>query len=315
MKLQQLRYALEVYRHNLNVSEAADALFTSQPGVSKQIRLLEDELGIQIFIRSGKRIVSVSQPGKSVLQMAERILHDIQNIKNIGREFSGQDNGTLTIATTHTQARYVLPDVVAAFMQRYPKVRLNIRQSDPEGIVQMLHEDGADVAVLNELPASCGDLRRLPCKRWVYGLVMPEDHPLLDNMGLSWEALLRYTLITYESAFTPGSSSARAFGRAGVSRDDIALFAADADVLKAYVRRGLGIGVVEKMAFSPESDQGLVMVDAAKLFEPADTSVLLRQDTYLRGYIYDFLELFSPELTRSHIDHLLYAPAVEDFSI
>lgn len=315
MKLQQLRYALEVYRHNLNVSEAAEALFTSQPGVSKQIRLLEDELGVQIFIRSGKRIVSVSQPGKAVLQMTERILHDIQNIKNIGREFSDQDNGTLTIATTHTQARYVLPDVVAAFMQRYPKVRLNIRQSHPEGIVQMLNEDEADLAIVNELPASCYDLRRLPCNKWGYGLVMPEDHPLLDQTGLSWEAVAQYALITYESAFSPGSSSARAFSRAGIAREDIALFAADADVLKAYVRRGLGIGVVEKMAFAPEADRGLVMVDAAKLFEPADTSVLLRQDTYLRGYIYDFLELFSPELTRSHIDHLLYTPAVEDFSI
>ena len=171
MKLQQLRYALEVYRHNLNVSEAAEALFTSQPGVSKQIRLLEEELGIQIFIRSGKRIISVSQPGKAVLQTAERILHDIQNIKNIGYEFTKQDNGVLTIATTHTLARYILPPIIAEFIGMYPKVSLNIKQGTPSDIQQMVSEGKVDFAITPELPETVEELRNIPCFRWHYGLI------------------------------------------------------------------------------------------------------------------------------------------------
>lgn len=181
MKLQQLRYALEVYRHNLNVSEAADALFTSQPGVSKQIRLLEEELGIQIFIRSGKRIVSVSQPGKDVLQIVERVLHDIQNIKNIGKEFTRHDKGMLTIATTHTQARYALPNVIAEFVQHYPKVRLNIRQGSPSAIAQMVADGEADFAIATEANDAGHELRRIPCSFWTYGVVVPNHHPLLQE--------------------------------------------------------------------------------------------------------------------------------------
>ncbi|MDO4879114.1 MAG: CysB family HTH-type transcriptional regulator [Neisseria sp.] len=315
MKLQQLRYALEVYRHNLNVSEAADALFTSQPGVSKQIRLLEEELGIQIFIRSGKRIISVSQPGKAVLQMAERILHDIQNIKNIGNEFAKQDTGTLTIATTHAQARYVLPRAVSRFVADYPKVRLNIRQGTPEGIVQMVASGGADFAISSELPETGGDLRRIPCSRWHYGLLLPDSHPLLDHKGaLSIPLVAQYPLITYEFAFNPGTSIARAFNKAGV-QPNVALSVMDADVLKTYVRLGLGIGIMAKIAYDAQADSGLTLVDISQLIEPCHTSLLLRADSYLRGYIYDFIELFEPELTKGRLEQLLYSPVVEDFSI
>lgn len=316
MKLQQLRYALEVYRHNLNVSEAADALFTSQPGVSKQIRLLEEELGIQIFIRSGKRIISVSQPGKAVLQTAERILHDIQNIKNIGSEFAKQDTGTLTIATTHTQARYVLPKAVSRFVADYPKVRLNIRQGTPEGIVQMVASGEADFAISSELPETGGDLRRIPCSRWHYGLAVPDNHPLLDHKGaLSIPLIAQYPLITYEFAFNPGTSIARAFNKAGVTQPNVVLSVVDTDVLKTYVKLGLGIGIMAKIAYDAKTDRGLMMADVSQLIEPCHTSLLLRADSYLRGYVYDFIGLFEPELTRNRLEQLLYSPVVEDFSI
>ncbi|MDO4997062.1 MAG: CysB family HTH-type transcriptional regulator [Neisseria sp.] len=315
MKLQQLRYALEVYRHNLNVSDAAEALFTSQPGVSKQIRLLEEELGIQIFIRSGKRIVSVSQPGKAVLEMSERILHDIQNIKNIGKEFTGQDNGLLTIATTHTQARYALPDVIARFVQQYPKVRLRIRQGNPEEIAQMVADGEADFAIATETVNLESDLRSIRCASWNHGVVVPENHPLLALDDLSLNDIAQYPLITYEFAFNSGSSIARAFHRAGISEPNIALSAADTGILKTYVKLGLGIGLIAQMAFDEGYDDGLRLIDTSHLFDPSHTSILLRADTYLRGYIYDFIKLFNPELDKERIDRLLYEPFVEDYSI
>ena len=315
MKLQQLRYALEVYRHNLNVSEAADALFTSQPGVSKQIRLLEEELGIQIFIRSGKRIVSVSQPGKAVLNIIERVLHDVQNIKNIGNEFTRQDTGTLTIATTHTQARYVLPKVVAEFVQHYPKVRLNIRQGSPTAIAQMVADGEADFAIATEAIDTGHELRRLPCTYWTHSIIVPKQHPLLNEKQLSIAAIAEYPLITYEFAFSDNTNIARAFHKANIHHPHIALLAADTDVLKTYVKLGLGVGIMAKMAFDPQTDTELAMIDAAHLFEPSYTSILLRPDTYLRGYVYDFISRFAPELTKEQIDKLLYSPVEEDFSI
>ena len=315
MKLQQLRYALEVYRHNLNVSEAADALFTSQPGVSKQIRLLEEELGIQIFIRSGKRIVSVSQPGKDVLQIVERVLHDIQNIKNIGKEFTRHDKGMLTIATTHTQARYALPKVVAEFVQHYPKVRLNIRQGSPSAIAQMVADGEADFAIATEANDAGHELRRIPCSFWTYGVVVPNHHPLLQEKKLSIEAIAQYPLITYEFAINDNTNIARAFHKADIHDPHIALLAVDTDILKTYVKLGLGVGIMAKMAFDPQADTDLTLLDATHLFEPSYTSILLRPDTYLRGYVYDFITRFAPELTKEHIDKLLYSPVEEDFSI
>ncbi|MDO5058853.1 MAG: CysB family HTH-type transcriptional regulator [Neisseria sp.] len=315
MKLQQLRYALEVYRHNLNVSEASEALFTSQPGVSKQIRLLEEELGIQIFIRSGKRIVAVSQPGKAVLQTAERILHDIQNIKNIGKEFTGQDNGLLTIAAGYTQARYVLPEVVARFVKQYPKVRLRIRQGSPEEMEQLVSDGEADFAITTEAPRRDSDLRSIPCSRWTHGIIVPDGHPLLEIPKPNIADLAAYPLITYEFAFNTGSSIARAFRSADINEPNIALSAADANVLKTYVKLGLGVGLLAQQAFEAEADKGLNLIDASHLFEPSYTSILLRADTYLRGYIYDFIQMFSPDLVKERIDKLLYSPVEEDYSI
>ncbi len=316
MKLQQLRYALEVYRHNLNVSEAADALFTSQPGISKQIRLLEEELGIQIFIRSGKRVVSVSQPGRAVLEISERILRDVQNIKNIGSEFTDHDSGSLTIATTHTQARYALPKIVAEFVKNYPKVNLTIKQGSPSAIAQMVSSGEADLAIITERIDDHPELGKLSCYEWNHAVIVPHDHPLLDCRNpLSLEDLASFPLVTYEFAFNSGSSIARTFNKAHIEQPDVALSAADTDVLKTYVRLGLGVGLMAKMAYDPVVDQDLQLIDAAHLFEPSPTWIALRTDTYLRGYAYDFIQMFAPKLTREVVDRILYTPVVEDFSI
>jgi len=316
MKLQQLRYALEVYRHNLNVSEAADALFTSQPGISKQIRLLEEELGIQIFIRSGKRVVSVSQPGKAVLEISERILRDVQNIKNIGSEFTDHDSGSLTIATTHTQARYALPKIVAEFVKNYPKVNLTIKQGSPSAIAQMVSSGEADLAIITERIDDHPELGKLPCYKWNHAVIVPHDHPLLDCRNpLRLEDLASFPLVTYEFAFNSGSSIARTFNKAHIEQPNVALSAADTDVLKTYVRLGLGVGLMAKMAYDPVVDQDLQLIDAAHLFEPSPTWIALRTDTYLRGYAYDFIQMFAPKLTREVVDRILYTPVVEDFSI
>lgn len=316
MKLQQLRYALEVYRHNLNVSEAADALFTSQPGISKQIRLLEEELGIQIFIRSGKRVVSVSQPGKAVLEISERILRDVQNIKNIGSEFTDHDSGSLTIATTHTQARYALPPIVAAFVKKFPKVNLTIKQGSPTSIAQMVSNGEADIAIVTEKLDDFSELRKLPCGEWNHAVIVPQDHPLLECRNpLQIEDLASFPLITYEFAFNAGGSIARAFQKARLEQPDVALAAADTDVLKTYVKLGLGVGVMAKMAYDPKQDADLQLVDASHLFEPSPTWIGVRADTYLRGYTYDFIEMFAAHLTREAVDRILYTPIVEDFSI
>ncbi|EGV37872.1 CysB family HTH-type transcriptional regulator [Neisseria weaveri] len=315
MKLQQLRYALEVYRHNLNVSEAAEALFTSQPGISKQIRLLEEELGIQIFIRSGKRVVSVSQPGKAVLEIAERIFRDVQNIKNIGRDFTDQDSGSLTLATTHTQARYILPKVVAEFVKTYPKVKLSIKQGSPSAIVQIVQNGEADFAIATESVGET-DLRKIPCHCSSYALIVPDDHPVLEFRNpLSLADIADFPAVTYEFAFNHGSSVARAFQKAGLPMPEIALSAADTDVLKTYVRLGLGIGIIEKAAYDAASDQGLHMIDAGHLFEPSPIYIALRAGTYLRGYSYDFIQLFAPQLSRERIDKILMPVIEEDFCI
>lgn len=251
------------------------------------------------------------------MQTAERILHDIQNIKNIGKEFTGQDDGVLTIATTHTQARYVLPDVVTRFIQKYPKVRLNIRQGCPETIAQMTADGEADFSIATELLENPFDLRVLPCKRWYYGILVPEDHPLLDipHKSLDIQTIANYPLVTYEFAFNHNTTISRTFNRAGVTSMNVALQATDGDVLKTYVQMGLGVGIMAKEAFHPKDDDGLIMIDASHLFEPSYTNILLRPDTYLRGYIYDFLQFYSSELTRERVEQLLYTPVVEDFSI
>ncbi|MFA6062566.1 MAG: HTH-type transcriptional regulator CysB [Gallionella sp.] len=297
MNLQQLKYLNEIVRQGLKISGAAEALYTSQPGISKQIKQLEEELGIEIFVRNGKRIVAITEPGKAVLSIAQRMLHDMENLKQVGEEFGSQSSGHLTIATTHTQARYALPPVVKQFMGRNPGVKLGLHQGSPTQIAEQVLSGEADIGIATESLALYDELITLPCYEWHHCVVTPPGHPLLNNPVLTLEAIAQYPIITYDFAFSGRGKINEAFEKAGIT-PDIALTAIDADVIKTYVELGLGIGILAHMAFVPERDSHLRMLDALHLFKPSTTRIALRKNEYLRGYTYDFIELFAPHLTR-----------------
>jgi len=298
MNLQQLRYLNEIVRQGLNISDAAAALYTSQPGVSKQIRLLEEELGIEIFVRNGKRIVAVTEPGKAVLAIAQRMLHDAGNLKQVGQEFHSQDSGHLTIATTHTQARYALPPVVKQFIRRYPKVQLGLHQGNPTQIAEQVLNGEADIAIATESLAQYDGLVTLPCYEWHHCVVVPPKHPLLEEKKLTLAKIAQYPIVTYDFAFSGRGKINEVFEKAGIT-PNIALTAIDADVIKTYVELGLGIGILAEVAFVPDRDRHLRMIGARHLFKPNTTRIAIRKNEYLRGYTYDFIELFAPQLTRA----------------
>jgi len=298
VNLQQLRYLNEIVRQGLKISDAADALYTSQPGVSKQIRLLEEELGVEIFVRNGKRIAALTEPGKAVLAIAQRILHDAGNLKQVGQEFHSQDSGHLTIATTHTQARYALPPVVKQFIRRYPKVQLGLHQGNPTQIAEQVLNGEADIAIATESLSLYDGLVTLPCYEWHHCVVVPPRHPLLDEKKLTLEKIAQYPIVTYDFAFSGRGKINEAFEKAGIT-PDIALTAIDADVIKTYVELGLGIGILADIAFVPDRDRHLRMIEARHLFKPNTTRIAIRKNEYLRGYTYDFIELFAPQLTRA----------------
>jgi LysR family cys regulon transcriptional activator len=304
MKLQQLRYLREIARRGLNLSEAAASLHTSQPGISKQIRQLEDELGVDILVRHGKRIVDMTEPGRMILGIAERILQDTENLRQVGRDFGAEGSGSFTIATTHTQARYVLPPVIARFSQRYPKVRLSLRQGSPKDMAQLVRSGEADLAIATEAAEFYDGLKLLPCSQWTRCVITPLKHPLLREKPLSIEAMARHPIITYDFAFTGESPIRRAFENKGIT-PNVVLTAIDADVIKAYVEMGLGIGILAKMAFDPARDLGLRLIDASHLFEPSTTRLAVKPNAYLRGYAYDFIELFAPHLKRAVVEAAL----------
>lgn len=301
MKLQQLRYLCEVAKRGLNLSEAAEALYTSQPGISKQIRMLESELGVEILVRHGKRVVDITEPGRIILDIAERILRDTENLKRVGREFAAEDSGSLTIATTHTQARYALPPVIQRFIARYPRVRLSLREGSPQQISDLMRSGEADIAIITEAHEHYEDLVTLPCYQWNRCVITPLRHPLLKERQLTLEMIAQYPIVTYDFAFSGNSPIKRAFDARGI-KPNVALTAVDADVIKAYVELGLGVGILAKMAFDPARDFGLRLIDASHLFEPSTTRIGIRRHTYLRGYIYDFIEMFAPHLTRRVVD-------------
>lgn len=305
MNLQQLKYLNEVVRCDLNISDAAAALFTSQPGISKQIRLLEEELNIDIFVRNGKRIVALTEPGKAVLQIARRVLHETDNLKQVGQEFSRQDSGSLTIATTHTQARYALPPVVKAFTQAYPGVKLSLHQGSPTQIAEQVLSGEADIGIATESLALYDELVTLPCYEWHHCVVVPPKHPLLLEKRLTLKKLAQFPLITYDFAFTGRNKINQAFSEAGIE-PNIALTAIDADVIKTYVELGLGVGIVAQMAFIPKRDRHLRMLDAGHLFQPSTTRVAIRQNQYLRGFGFHFIALFAPQLTRDVVAQVLH---------
>jgi LysR family cys regulon transcriptional activator len=300
MNLQQLRFLNEIVQQGLNISGAASALYTSQPGISKQIKLLEEELGIDIFVRNGKRIVALTEPGKAVLAIAQRMLHDAGNLKQVADEFHAQNSGKLTIATTHTQARYALPPTVKQFIKRFPGVTLGLHQGNPTQIAEQVLSGEADIGIATESLALYDELVTLPCYEWNHCIIAPLKHPILAERKLTLAKIAQYPIITYDFAFTGRNKINAAFEAAGI-RPDIALTAIDADVIKTYVELGLGIGILARMAFIPERDKQLRMLDAGHLFKPSTTRIAIRKNEYLRGYTYDFIELFAPHLTREAV--------------
>ena len=302
MKIQQIRYACEVARQGLNVSAAAEALHTSQPGVSKQVKSLEDELGVEIFVRHGKRIAAVTEPGKAVLAIAERLLAEAANLKRAGEEFANERLGTLTIATTHTQARYALPKAVAAFKKRYPDVRLVLHQGNPTQICEMVRTGEADLAIATEAIAEYPELVSLPCYQWNRCVVVPPGHPLLKVKPLTLEAIAQFPVVTYDFAFAGRSQINKAFEKRGLAPNFV-LTALDSDVIKTYVELGLGIGILATMGFDAKRDHGLHALDASHLFESSTTRLGIKRGAWLRGYVYEFIELFAPRLPRDLVEN------------
>ncbi|MES2771866.1 MAG: CysB family HTH-type transcriptional regulator [Pseudomonadota bacterium] len=310
MKLQQLRYLVEVARQGLNMSEAAEALYTSQPGVSKQIKLLEDEIGVTVFERSGKRLTNITEPGKAVLEIAERLLREAENIKRVGKSYAGGDSGRLVMATTHTQARYVLPPIVARFIARYPKVALSMRQGSPTQIAEWTVKGEVDIAIATEGLDRYPQLLMLPCYQWTHCVIAPTNHPILTSGTLSLGELARWPLITYDPAFAGRTRINKAFELAALQAR-VVLSAMDADVIKTYVSLGLGLGIVAHQAYDAERDQGLVALPAGHLFGENTTHIGLRRGVHIRRFEYDFIELFAPQLKQHVIDKAMQGKADE----
>ena len=304
MKLHQLRYVSEVVKRGLNISAAAEALHTSQPGVSKQIQLLEDELNLQIFERHGKRLTGVTEPGRSIVELAERVMCDMENIKKVGDEFSHEDVGILTIATTHTQARYRLPAAVKAFVEKYPQVKLNIHQGNPTQVSEQVQSGEADIGIATEAISHYDKILCLPAYQWNRCVVVPHGHPLIKDVPLTLKKLTAYPLITYDFAFTGGSLVSRVFEQEGLE-PNVVLTAIDADVIKTYVGLGLGVGLLANMAYDAERDANLVAIDAKHLFPDSTTFVGIRRDAYLRKFAYDFIQLLAPSFDRRAVTEAL----------
>ncbi len=304
MNLHQFRFVREAVRQNFNLTEAAKALYTSQPGVSKAIIELEEELGVDIFTRHGKRIRGLTEPGRAVLRSVELIMQEVDGLKRIGKEFAAHDSGSFTIATTHTQARYALPKVVQAFTQKYPKVHLSLLQGNPKQVTEMVRNDQADIAIATEALASGEGLVSLPCYQWEHVVVVPPDHPLLQSKSLTLEEIATNPLITYDSAFSGRSKIDHAFSLRQL-KPDVVLEAIDADVIKTYVELGMGVGIIAGIAFDAERDRGLRAIPAGHLFGTNVSRVALKQGAYLRGYVYTFIELLAPTLNRKLIAQVM----------
>ncbi len=304
MKLQQLRYIWEVAQHDLNVSMTAQSLYTSQPGISKQIRLLEDELGVEIFSRSGKHLTRITPAGKAILLIVGEILRKCETIKQVALEFTDEAKGQLSIATTHTQARYRLPPVINTFIRRFPQVSLHMQQGSPEQIAAMAAQGRADLAIATEAMEHFEDLILLPCYRWNRSIVVPKGHALSRMHKIALTDLVRFPLVTYTFGFTGRSRLDDAFSQQGLS-PHVVFTATDADVIKTYVRLGLGVGIIASMAFDQHNDQDLQAIPAGHLFEPSTTVIGIRRGMFLRGYMYAFIQEFAQHLTRERVDQAM----------
>lgn len=296
MKLRQLVYIHEVARRDLNITSAAEHLHTSQPGISKQIRLLEDELGVQIFARNGKHLDRVTPAGERILALARDILHGVENIRRAASEFQAADSGDLSIGTTHTQARYALPPTIKTFKKRYPNVSLHLNQGSPPQIAGWAAAGEVDFAIATEALEHFEELVMLPCYHWNRCILVPPDHPLADVPRPTLAQIAAHPLVTYTFGFTGRSQLDRAFVAQGLT-PNVVLTAVDADVIKTYVRLGLGVGIIANMAYDPEQDRDLVRLDADHLFEASTTHIGFRRGTYLRGYMTEFIQMFAPHLT------------------
>ncbi len=302
MKLQQLRYLLAIAENGLNITAASERLYTSQPGVSKQLKLLEEELGLRLFSRNGKSLDGVTYAGNLVLEKAANIMREVENIKQLAHELQNEQEGSLSIGTTHTQARYVLPNILAAFRKRYPDVKLNLHQGTSEQIAEMMKNGLIDFAVASSSGAKNSDTVSLPCFHWDRAILMPQDHPLTKLEDIELKDLIQYPIITYVFSHTGQSSFRDTFAREGLT-PNIAITARDADVIKTYVRKGLGIGIAASMAYDPETDHDLVAVSTHDILPSCTTWVGFREEQYIRSYMYDFIEMLSPHLDRTTVSN------------
>lgn len=307
MNLQQFRFVRETIRRNFNLTEAARSLYTSQPGVSKAIIEFEDELGIKIFERHGKRIKGLTRPGEAVAEVIERIMREVDNLKRVSDDFARRDEGSLVIACTHAQARYLLPRVIPEFRRRFPKVHMSLAEGSPPALAQMVLHEQADVAIATETLSSTPGLLALPVYSWEHTVVVKPDHPLADqpsNKPLSIDILAQYPIVTYDHAFSGRRSIDEAFAAKQIT-PDIVLEAIDADVIKTYVDVGLGIGIIAGVAFDPRRDKGLVGLPVGHLFGTHHTRVAVKAGAFLRDYIYVLLEMLAPALTREVVQNAM----------
>ena len=313
MNFQQLRSVRETVRQGFNLTLVAEVLHTSQPGVSRQLRELEEELGVELFVRSGRRLLGLTPPGQVMLPIVERLLQDAENLKRAGEDFSRSDRGLLTVAATHTQARYALPSAVRDFRESHPQVSFHLQQGSPRQIAQMVLEGQADLGIATEALADYPDLVTLPCYRWTHVVVVPPIHPLAQEAkggpALTLERLAQFPLVTYEPGYTGRRHIDDAFSRAGLAFE-VVLSAMDADVIKTYVDLGIGVGVIASVAFDEERDRHLTALDARDLFAINTTRVAIKRGAYLRGYVLEFIQTFAPTLTRQVVEQALSsAPA------
>ncbi|MEM7217496.1 MAG: HTH-type transcriptional regulator CysB [Pseudomonadota bacterium] len=311
MKLQQLRYIWEVAHHDLNVSATAQSLYTSQPGISKQIRLLEDELGVEIFARSGKHLTRITPAGEKIIEMAGEMLRTSANIKRVAEEFSHERVGSLSIATTHTQARYVLPEIITGFKASFPEVTLHMNQGTPLQIAELAASGDVDFAIATEGMDLFQDLVMLPCYRWNRSVVVPKGHPLASVSKLTLADIAAEPIVTYVFGFTGRSKLDEAFLDEGLE-PQVVFTATDTDVIKTYVRLGLGIGIIASMAFDEQTDHDLVALDVSHLFTSSVTHICFRKGTFLRHFMFDFIERFAPHLDRDTVARAATSPNKND---
>jgi LysR family transcriptional regulator, cys regulon transcriptional activator len=308
VNFQQLRIVRETLRRNFNLTEVANALFTSQSGVSKHIKDLEDELGVELFVRRGKRLLGLTEPGKELAQIVDRILLDTANIKRLADQFAKSDRGEILIATTHTQARYALPRPISAFRKEFPNVHLVLHQGTPKEIAALLNDDSADIGIATESLDDTAELVSFPYYSWHHSIIVPKGHPLDNGEPLTLEKVAEWPIITYHEGFTGRPTIDAAFAAANIA-PDIVMVALDADVIKTYVDVGLGIGIVASMAYDKERDRGLSQLDSRHLFPKSTSRIALRRGRFLRGFAYRFIALCAPDLTEKVLKAGTAAPA------